>query len=212
MAVLAVVTSSSAGVEGGHLVIARALVEAAPDCGHDSHLVVTPDFGFGRFASSYLANWRTEVSRVDGSRVDRVVSLRYPSFAVRHPRHVCWLNHTIREYYDLWPRFSTSISWRARQKERLRKAAIHGVDRWLLTHHVSRVVAQSRTVERRLMAAFGVKAAVLYPPPPRRGYRCDTYGDYIFAVSRLAPLKRLELLVRALADPAARQVRAVIAG
>ena len=35
-----------------------------------------------------------------------MISLRYPSYAVRHPNHVCWLNHTMREYYDLWDRFS----------------------------------------------------------------------------------------------------------
>ena len=45
-------------------------------------------------------------SRADGQPIDQVISLRYPSYAVRHPRHVCWLNHTMREYYDLWDRFS----------------------------------------------------------------------------------------------------------
>jgi glycosyltransferase involved in cell wall biosynthesis len=53
---------------------------------------------------------------------------------------------------------------------------------------------------------------VLLPPPPPRAYRCDEYGDYIFAVSRLTPLKRLDLLIRALAVPAAASIRAVIAG
>jgi glycosyltransferase involved in cell wall biosynthesis len=53
---------------------------------------------------------------------------------------------------------------------------------------------------------------VLYPPPPQRAYRCEAYGDYIFAVSRLAPLKRLSLLIEALADPAAEGIRCVIAG
>ena len=46
---------------------------------------------------------------------------------------------------------------------------------------------------------------MLLPPPPPRPYRCDGYGDYIFAVSRLTPLKRLDLLIRALALPAARR-------
>jgi glycosyltransferase involved in cell wall biosynthesis len=53
---------------------------------------------------------------------------------------------------------------------------------------------------------------VLHPPPPPRPYRCDGYGDYIFAVSRLTRLKRLDLLVRALARPEAAGVRCVIAG
>ena len=212
MAVLAVVTSSPPGVEGGHLVIARALVAAAQAAGHNANLVITPDHGFGRFASSYAANWRTDVSVEVGRPVDQVISLRYPSYAVRHPAHICWLNHTIREYYDLWPRFSASISARARLKERVRKGLIHAADQWLLRRNVTKVYAQSRTIERRLVTGLGLHTDVLYPPPPPRAYRCDGYGDYIFAVSRLTPLKRVDLLVRALAEPAARHVRAVIAG
>jgi glycosyltransferase involved in cell wall biosynthesis len=212
MAVLAIVTSSPASVEGGHLVIARSLVAAARDAGHEAHLVVTPDHGFGRQGSTYLATWRTDVRTIDERRVDQVVSLRYPSYAVRHPAHVCWLNHTMREYYDLWPRFAASISMRARVKERVRRLLLHEADRWLLKRNVTEVVAQSGTVQRRLDADLGVRAEVLLPPAPPRPYRCEIYSDYIFAVSRLTPLKRIDLLVRALAEPAARHVRAVVAG
>jgi glycosyltransferase involved in cell wall biosynthesis len=212
MAVLAVVTSSPAGVEGGHLVIARALVQAARDSGHDAHLLITPDFGFGRLVKTYTATTKIDVSRIEGRRIDQVISLRYPSFAVRHRAHVCWLNHTMREYYDQWPRFAASISWRNRIKEGIRRAILHTVDRHLLKQHVTRVVAQSRTIQRRLDADFGIRTDVVYPPAPQRAYRCDGYGDFVLAISRLTPLKRIELLVRALAEPAARHVRAVIAG
>ena len=207
MASLAIVTSSPANVEGGHLVIARALVEAARGAGHDAQLVVTPDYGFGRQMRSYLANYRTDVSRFD-----QVISLRHPSYAVRHRRHVCWLNHTMREYYDQWPQFSASISTANRAKESVRRALTHIVDRHLLKQHVTRVVAQSQTIERRLERDFGIRPDVIYPPPPQRPYRVEQYGDFVFAVSRLMPLKRLDLLIHALAEPRGQGVRAVIAG
>jgi glycosyltransferase involved in cell wall biosynthesis len=212
MAVLAVVTSSPPGAEGGHLVIARSLVQAARVRGHDAHLVVTTDFGFGRTLRSYLASWNTNVRTVGGQRTDRVVSLRYPSFAVRHPSHVCWLNHTMREYYDLWAGFAASISSRARVKENVRKAAIRSADWYLLHFNVNRVVAQSHTIEGRLRRDLSVRAEVLWPPPPQRPYRCDRYGDHILAVSRLTPHKRIDLIIRALAEPAARNVRVVVGG
>jgi glycosyltransferase involved in cell wall biosynthesis len=212
MAVLAIVTSSPRGVEGGHLAIARALVAAAADSGHDAHLVVTPDYGFGRQSASYRAAWRTDVQQLDGKPVDQVISFRHPSYAVRHPAHVCWLNHTMREYYDLWPRFAASLSTKNLIKETIRKALTHGADRWLLKRHVSRVIAQSHTIRTRLAHDFAIDAGVLWPPPPPRPYRCDQYGDYIFAASRLTPLKRIDLLLRALAEPAALGVRAVVAG
>src|SRR5215471_2965250 len=133
MARLAIVTSSPPSAEGGHMVIARALVAAAREAGHDARLLLTADNGFGRQTSSYWAAWRTNVRLIDGQPVDQVISLRYPSYAVRHPAHVCWLHHTMREYYDLWPRLSASISLANRVKEGIRKTVIHAADRWLLT-------------------------------------------------------------------------------
>jgi glycosyltransferase involved in cell wall biosynthesis len=212
MAVLAVVTSSPPAVEGGHLVIARSLVTAALEAGHDARLVLTPECQFGRQPSAYIETWRTDVHHAAGRPVDQVISLRYPSYAVRHPRHVCWLNHTMREYYDLWPRFSSGLSARARAKETVKRRIIRRVDRWLLTRNVTKVIAQSHTIQRRLRDDFRLATDVVLPPPPPRAYRCDEYGDYIFAISRLTPLKRLDLLIRALAQPSARGIQAVVAG
>jgi glycosyltransferase involved in cell wall biosynthesis len=212
MARLAIVTSSPPSVEGGHLVIARSLETAAREAGYDTHVLMTPECQFGRQVSSYVETWRTDVNTATGQRIDQVISLRFPSYAVRHPAHVCWLNHTMREYYDQWPRFSGSLSSRGRVKERVKRLVIKTVDRWLLTHNVTRVIAQSRTVQRRLANEFGIGPTVLLPPPPQRPYRCEGYGDFMFAVSRLTPLKRLDLFIRALAQPAAGGVRAVIAG
>jgi hypothetical protein len=105
---IAVVTSTPPMTEGGHMVIARELVAALRDEGYTADLITTPQNRFGRQASAYFATWLTDVGTTGGHRIDQVISLRYPSFAVRHERHVCWLNHTMREYYDQWPRFSAT--------------------------------------------------------------------------------------------------------
>lgn len=208
-----VVTSSPPFVEGGHLVIARELVRACRDSGHEADLVVTPQNRFGRQGAAYLSSWLTDVGvAADGGAVDQVISLRYPAFAVRHPRHTCWLNHTMREYYDLWPQFSASLSWKNRIKEGARRQLIHAADRHCLTRGVQRRFVISATVQARLQRWGGIDSTVLHPPAPARPYRCEGYGDYIFAVSRLTPLKRFDLLLDALAEPAAAHVHAVIAG
>jgi glycosyltransferase involved in cell wall biosynthesis len=210
---VAVVTSSPPFSEGGHLVIARELIGALRAAGHTGDLILTAQNRFGRQASAYLSNWLTDVGAThDGSRIDRVISLRYPSYAVRHPWHVCWLNHTMREYYDLWDRFSATLSPKGRLKEGVRRRLIHAADKYLLTRNVRRVFAQSRTVQARLQRWGRIPSDVLYPPAPRRDYRCDEHGDYIFAVSRLTPLKRIDLIVEALSRPAARHIRCVIGG
>jgi glycosyltransferase involved in cell wall biosynthesis len=212
MSRIAVVTSSPPMVEGGHLVIARALVQALRQARHEAEIIVTPQNRFGRQGSAYLANWLTDVGSAGGAPIDQVISLRYPSYAVRHPNHVCWLNHTMREYYDLWPSFSAGLRTPGLIKERLRRTAIRSADRYLLTRNVRKLFVQSRTVQRRLAMWPELQSTVLYPPPPQRPYRCDGYGDYIFMVSRLTPLKRADLLVQALAEPQAAGIRAIIAG
>ena len=211
MATIAVVTSSPPFAEGGHLVMARELVRALQEEGHHAGLVVTPQNRFGRQASAYLAAWCTDVQLAHEERkVDQVISLRFPGYAVRHPNHVLWLNHRMREYYDLWDQFSSRLSWKAKIKERARRAVIHRVDHHLLGKMKRRFVI-SGTVQTRLRRFGGISSEVLYPPPPQRDYRHDLYGDYLFGVSRLSPLKRFDLVLHALAEPVAASIKCVIA-
>lgn len=208
---IAVVTSSPPMAEGGHMVIARELTRALRESGHDADILVTPQNRFGRQASAYLATWLTDVTSSEGRPIDQVISLRWPSYAVRHPRHVCWLNHTMREYYDLWDTFSATLSPQGRLKEQVRKTFIHAADRYLLTH-LTKLYVQSRTVQQRIAAWQSLRSTVLYPPAPQRAYRCEAYGPQFLFVSRLTRLKRADLLVRALATPPANAIRLVIAG
>jgi glycosyltransferase involved in cell wall biosynthesis len=185
--------------EGGHMVIARELVQALREAGHDASIVITPQNRFGRQASAYVATWLTDVSVSDGKPIDQVISLRYPSYAVRHPRHVCWLNHTMREYYDLWDRFSAQLSSQGLLKEKVRRTLIHAADRHLLARNVTKLFVQSRTIQRRLAMWPELRSTVLYPPAPHRAYRCDRYDGPFLFLSRLESLKRADLALRALA-------------
>ena len=212
MAVITVVTSAPPLTEGGHLVLARSLERALRDAGHRAGIVTTPSNRFGRQARAYLATYFTDVGVTGGGdRVDQVISLRFPSYAVRHPKHVCWLVHTMREYYDLWDRFSSRLSSRGRLKESVRRRAIHAADNYCF-RHVTRMHAISNVVRDRVARWNRIGAETVHPPPPQREYRCDTYGDYLFFASRMTPLKRAELVLNALFEPEAAGVRCVFAG
>ena len=212
MATIAVVTSSPPFAEGGHLVMARELVRALREEGHETGLIVTPQNRFGRQGSAYLAAWCTDVEMAhEEKRVDQVISLRFPGYAVQHPNHVLWLNHTMREYYDLWGQFSSHLRWKGRIKEGVRRALIHRADKYLFNKMQRRYVI-SATVQARLQRFGQTQSDVLYPPPPQRDYRHDGYGDYLFGVSRLSPLKRFDLVLKALAEPIAASIKCVIAG
>jgi len=187
-------------------------VQALRAAGHQSGLIVTPQNRFGQQGAAYLAAWCTDVGLAhEDQKIDQVISLRFPAYAVQHDHHVLWLNHRMREYYDLWDRFSQGLGWKARAKEQVRRALIHRADKFLF-ERMSRRYVISATVQARLQRWGGTASTVLYPPPPEREYRCDGYDDYLFAVSRLAPLKRFDLLLRALAEPVAAGIRCVIAG
>lgn len=208
-----VVTSDVPLVSGGHRVIADEIVKALRRKGHLAEVVTTPQNRFGRQFAAYLANWLTDVGETgDGHRVDQVISLRYPSYAVRHEKHVCWLNHRMREYYDLWPALKRRLSKKGVLKESVRRQLIHRADRYFLTRNVTRLFAQSKTVAARLREFGDIPSEVVYPPPPERPYRTDGYEPFVFTVSRLHSLKRVDMLVKAMAKLKSTELRAVIAG
>ena len=213
MSRITIVTSHPTLSQGGHLVITQALERALREAGHEAAIIYTPEARFGALASAYWTTWRTDVRQVhSGLPVDQVISLRFPSYAVRHVQHTCWLNHRMREYYDRWEPFKRSLSYRNVIKESVRRQVVHACDRFLLTCQVDRMFAQSKTIQGRLAEWGGVSSKVLYPPPPQRQYRSDGYEDYLFALSRLTPLKRIGLLLESLNQPETAGVRCLIAG
>jgi len=210
---IAVVTSDVPFVQGGHLVIARSTVRALRENGYEADLVLTPQNRFGYQFRAYLATRLTDLEMDGlGRTIDQVISFRFPSFAVRHPHHVCWLNHRLREYYDLWEHFCSQLSPKSKLKESLRRVLIRALDTHLLKRNVTKVFAQSKTVQDRLRKWGNIPSEVLYPPPPQREYRTESYQNFIFSVSRLQKLKRLDLLVAAFRYVKDKDLKAVIIG
>ncbi len=75
-----VVTSDVPFVEGGHMTIARCVVRALQEEGHEADLVLTPQNRFGRQFRAYVANRFTDVGMDGlGRTVDQVISFRFPS-------------------------------------------------------------------------------------------------------------------------------------
>ena len=118
---------------------------------------MTPQNRFGRQGAAYLAAWCTDVGVAHEERkVDQVISLRFPAYAVQHDRHVVWLNHRMREY-SICGINSRRTCHRASIKERARRAIVHSVDRYLLTKRVKRLFVISATVQARLAKWGGLK-------------------------------------------------------
>jgi len=72
--------------------------------------------------------------------------------------------------------------------------------------------ANSVNVSNRMKTYLDIDSEPLYHPPPLAGrYRCEEYGDFILSVGRLEVNKRVELLIRSLAQSRA-PVKAIITG
>lgn len=210
---IAVVTSDVPFVKGGHLIIAQSTVKALREYGYEADLILTPQNRFGYQFRAYLATRLTDLGEDGlGRKIHQVISFRFPSFAIKHPCHVCWLNHRLREYYDLWEILSSQLGFKGKLKENLRRIAIHALDTYLLKHNVTKLFAQSKTIQKRLKEWGNIQAQVLYPPPPQRSYYTDSYQNFILSVSRLHKLKRLDLLVGAFKYVKNKELKAVIIG
>jgi glycosyltransferase involved in cell wall biosynthesis len=124
-------------------------------------------------------------------RVDRVISMQFPGYGVRHPDHVVWLMHQHRAVYELYPERDAPPAL-----ARLRDA-VHAFDTAALGR-ATRRFANSANVAARLQRFQGLDAQVLYHPPPfaDRYYRGEA-DPYVFYPARLERLKRQDLLIEA---------------
>lgn len=142
--------------------------------------------------------WRlVNLTEAAGKRIDLVIATRFPSYLVKHPNKVVWLVHQLRQVYDLLgTRYSDFSETQPRDAKALEM--IRAMDRRTLSE-ARAVYTISGNVADRLRRFNQVPAEVLYPPPRLDPlYHPGDFGDYLFTVGRLDPLKRFDLLIKAL--------------
>jgi glycosyltransferase involved in cell wall biosynthesis len=194
---------------GGAEIFADDLVDQLRARGHEAALVTVPFKWYpGERVLTQAFLWRLlDLEEANGLPVDAVIATKFPSYAVRHRRKVVWLLHQFRQAWDFdrtaYGQFSESAEDRA-----LRRRVL-GLERTALAE-ARKLFATSGNVARRLHESTGLEAEVMPHPPAPLAYRCDEPGDFVFTVNRLAPEKRVDLLLEAAAaEPG---LRVVIAG
>jgi len=177
------------------------------DRGIETDLVQLPFKWYpSREVLSHALAWRLlDLTESGGRPIDRVIATKFPSYLVRHPNKALWLFHQFRQAYDLEDSaFGDLNDAGVRDAARRMDGTAFGECRQIFTI--------SGNVSRRLRVYNGVESTPLYPPPPLEGrYRCDGYGDFILSAGRLESIKRVDLLIRAVATSKARP-RCVITG
>jgi glycosyltransferase involved in cell wall biosynthesis len=154
--------------------------------------------------------WRLiDVTESNGAKIDLVITTKFTTFLAEHPCKIAWVFHQHREVYDLFGSEYCSFTNSLEHNEI--KETIHSLDTKALSECRDRFTI-SRTVADRLLKFNQLDATPLYPPPPHAGrYRFDSLGDFLLFAGRLDRLKRVDLLIEALARSAS-EVRLKIAG
>ncbi|HEX8161422.1 MAG TPA: glycosyltransferase family 4 protein [Pyrinomonadaceae bacterium] len=198
-------------VSGGAEAHAAGLRDALRAAGCEAEIVALPFKAYPpeEIMRNVLA-WRLlDLTESNGAKVDLVVGLKFPAYAVSHPRKVLWIIHQHRAAYNL---AGTEYDDLLTQPEGARvRELIRHCDAEFIPE-ARKVFANSRTVAARLLRYNRIESEPLYHPPPRAArLRAGETGDYVFFPSRLEAHKRQALLVEAMRFVRT-PVRAVIAG
>ncbi|MGB8644561.1 MAG: glycosyltransferase family 4 protein [Anaerolineae bacterium] len=194
-------------VRGGAEEHAEGLVAALRERGHRADLVRLPfDWYPPREVLKSALAWRLlDLTESNGTRVDRIITMKFPSYAAQHPHKVVWLIHQFRQAYD-W--HGTPFgSFTGGEDDRRVRAQLIDLDRRALGE-AQGLFTTSRNNAGRLQRYVGLTAEQLYAPPRLAGrLRSLEPGDYILSVGRLDQAKRVDLVLRALPEvPLARLV------
>jgi glycosyltransferase involved in cell wall biosynthesis len=183
---------------GGAEMLVESLRDELVARGHEVDVVALPFSWADRvqLIKSGLA-WRLlDLTSAGGKRIDLVIATRFPSYLVKHPRKVVWLVHQMRQVYDLLGTPYSDFSDGPRDRKVIEM--VRAMDRRTLSE-ARAVFTISQNVADRLKRFNDVPAEVLYPPPKLDAlYHPGPLGDYVFTIGRLDPLKRFDLLVKAL--------------
>ncbi|MFQ5857337.1 MAG: glycosyltransferase family 4 protein [Anaerolineae bacterium] len=186
-------------VRGGAEIHVESLARELRRRGFEVDIVSLPfkEYPRSQLLKSCLIWHLIDLTESGDSPIDLVIATKFPSYVVRHPNKVTWLIHQYRQVYDL---FGTEHSdFTNLPEDRRFRAMIRRIDNESLAES-QRIFTNARNTASRLARFNGLHGEPLYHPPKHDGrYRNDGYGDYVFAVSRLDPLKRLDDLVRAMA-------------
>jgi glycosyltransferase involved in cell wall biosynthesis len=198
-------------IKGGGTKIVEDLRDELVARGFETDTVMIPFYSLWTEVPEQTVGFRLlDLSEAAGNRIDRLITIRYPAYALRHPNKVAWFIHHHRSAYDLW---NTEMGGMPDKPvgRHYRDMMRRSDDIYL--RECRRIYTNSKVVADRLRQFNKIEPAdVLYPPLQRdHPFRPGPYGDYIFYASRLTPIKRQTLAIEALryADP---EVRLVIAG
>ncbi len=152
--------------------------------------VSVDESSFESIFQSYLRCYELDLSEYDA-----VVSTKAPTHVLRHPKHICYHQHTIRTFYDMFDQHAAIIE--NRSMFLMRDLIVRTDTEAFKNDGLKKIFSQGYEIQKRLLFWNKTESEVLYPG---LCLDCNPPGkyDYIFMPGRLHPWKRVELVIKAM--------------
>ncbi len=114
--------------------------------------------------------------------------------------HICYCHSPMRYAWDLYHQYMYQDNFERGIRGYVIKRALHNLRTWdvISTARVDYFLCNSLYTARRIKKTYGREADVLYPPVEVDKFSVQSQKEeYYFAVSRLVPYKRIDLIVSA---------------
>jgi len=188
-------------VQGGAEVHVRELTRELIARGYQTELVSLPFKWYPKEEIlPHAAAWRLiDLSESNGQPIDLVIASKFPTYFVRHPNKVAWLIHQYRAAYELCGTIYSDFGHNERDVG-LRDTLMR-LDTEMLGE-CRHIFANAQNTANRVKKYNGLSADALYHPPRLAQALASadvTYGDYVLSVGRIESVKRVDLLVSAMA-------------
>jgi glycosyltransferase involved in cell wall biosynthesis len=194
---VAIATVQVPFMQGGAEILAQSLVRELRARRVDAEIVALPFKWYppARLLDMMLMARLVDLSAVNGTPIDRVITLKFPAYFVEHGNKIGWLLHQHRQAYDL---YGTVFGDLHQGAEGIAVAA--EIKRWdemyLPAHRALFTIA--RNVTDRLSRYNRIASEVLYHPPAlAEQYRSASSENFILAPGRVDKIKRQHLIIDA---------------
>jgi glycosyltransferase involved in cell wall biosynthesis len=198
-------------IQGGAERLAEGLIRSIQQAGHEAELVSIPFkwYPAERILDQMLMCRLLDLTESCGTKVDRVIGLKFPTYLVPHPHKVMWVVHQHRTAYDLWDSpYGDLINMP--NGSQVRQAIINADNQ--VCAECQHIYTIAGNVSKRLKQYNNIESTPIYSPPfGAENFYCAAAGDYFFFPSRLNAMKRQYLAIKALAE-CQNPVKVVFAG
>ena len=179
---IAVLKAQVPFMRGGAELLVENLTSELNKRGFNAEIVSVPFKWYpGNTLTDCVFAWQfIDLSESNGSKIDLVISTKFPTYVVKHENKVTWLMHQFREAYDLYDSVEYAGLSTFENGNEIRNRIIK-IDNKKIPES-KKIYTISKNVTHRLKKYNNIDSTPLYHPPTHIGkYKTNGYGDFILS-------------------------------